>query len=221
MGIRNLIHGGSDSTESNIPVKQIEAEIISRYNLLQHNEDRRAERELFPINPDRKVTYKCVTLQDTDDFSCNCSGQNWALKKAIIPEMMEYRGAPYIEFVGLMDNGSVVKFNKAKSVKHIELLSDKSKVPSYYLQSKNLYVFLPYEYSMICEIFVIGIPKSKFDTTGPCFDVWSNSLNIPEWMIPIIKDQIVQSFVATVLQTKGNMDIVQNAQDGNNITDIR
>jgi hypothetical protein len=215
--VLNVLYAGSISFEADIPIRQIENHVLDLWSSIQKLEDDLLERKMKTPNPDRLVTYKCLDLEDTDDFFCKCSTANWSLKKLTLPKMMEYRMKPYITFVGVLDSEGITQFIKANSVQEVSSLSSALKKPIYLTIGAGVYVALPPEYSGLCEVTVIGIPKDPLSSGTLCFDPWAALPNIDKHFKILIKDKCIE-FFSTMVRLKENKDILNNANDSNVVT---
>lgn len=214
--VLNVVYSGTVTAEKDISTRQVEKHIIDEWLYVQDLEDKALEKQFKTPSPDREVTYNCEKLTETKDFYCSCSKSNWSVKKIEVPKMISYKDSPYIRFVGILDDEGITKFVKASSVSDLDYMSKKVKKPIWLSMSENIYVALPPEYSMICEVSVIGVPKNPFDFMGLCYDPWSATPPISEEHRVLIKNRAVD-FFSKFLATAQNKDLLNNSSEGNRV----
>jgi len=214
--IRNEMSGGSAVDDNRFSLRQIETELRHTAALLQKQED--VANEILGIIPSeaRVTPFACLTLNDSKDFNCKCTKSGGRFKSATIPKMYEWRGQPYILYVGNTELS--MEFVPMKSIQEINATSDQINKPVYFIIGNKIYVSLPKKYALMCEITVIGIPEDPTATNGKCFDVWNVGWSAAGHIKQMAKDRVMQSMGGTLIQTSQGRDIRNNAQAGNQFT---
>jgi hypothetical protein len=211
--VKNQISGGIASDDSVFSIRLIESEIKHHLGLAQKEED--VANAILGIEPNvqRVQVFPCIPLKDNADFYCKCTKTGGKFKKAVIPKMMQWRGQSYIKYIGNTDMD--VPFTPMTDMQEINATDGMTIKPSYFLSGNNVYVRLPSQYSLMCEITVMGIPDDATEANGLCFDVWNAAWNVPEYMKAIVKARVMQSLVPTLVNTNQNRDLRNNSQDSN------
>jgi len=212
--IKNQISGGITTDDSVYSIRLIESEIKHQAGLAQKEEDLANEILGILPNAQRVVTYPCIPLTDTNDFYCKCTQSGGKFKKAVLPvKLLQWRGQSYINYLGNTDMD--MSFTPMINISEINATDGMIKKPTYFLSGNAIYVRLPKDMALMCEITVLAIPDSTTDSNGLCFDVWSQEWTIPEYMKAIVKARVLQALVPTMVATNQGRDIRNNAQDGN------
>lgn len=218
--VRNLLAGGKASDDFNISLRQIDRAIKDIYSDLIHQEDRQKQSIGEPLDTQRVVNF-CIPLVDNDDFNCVCTQYSGKLKKAQLPKLVQWKGEPYIKFLG--NSKRTMEFTPTTGIGQMDaylLMVDK---PAYFVVGNTAYVALPKKYVLICDIGLQGIPVDPMVTSSDkiCFDIWSQEWNISDHMRNIVKKQALELFGNPLTTNKQNNDVRNNAQDGNQFTTIQ
>lgn len=212
--IKSQISGGIVSDDSVYSIRLIESEIKHQAGLAQKEEDLANEILGILPNAQRVVTYPCIPLKDTKDFHCKCTNSGGKFKKAVLPaKLLQWRGQSYIKYLGNTDMD--MPFTPMANIGDMNATEGMTKKPTYFLSGNAIYVSLPKDKSLMCEITVLGVPDSSTDSNGLCFDVWSQEWTIPEYMKAIVKARVLQALVPTMVSSNQNRDLRNNSQDGN------
>ena len=211
--IRLELSGGIASDDSRFPIRLIESQIRHMYGLVQKEED--VANELLNIHPDtsRVVPYTCRRIVDADDLNCSCTEYGGKLKKVALPSLLQWRGSPYISFIG--NTNMSMSFIEFRDIFTLEAMYKEANKPSYFIMGKNAYIYLPDGFDQICEVTIAGIPADPTDTEGKCFNVWSDDWGIPEYMKAIVKRRVIETQAEILMNTSQGADVRNNAQHGN------
>ena len=210
---RELCAGGAVSDDTRLSLRHIEAEIKRETKVvIRLDDDANWVRGILPDNK-RHRPLGCIPLRDTTDFDCNCIKQGGSFKKAVLPELYSFRGTRYISYLGSTDLST--PFTKFSDIFGMNAKSSYLDVPSYFLVDNAAYVYLPTQYSLLCDITVIGIPEDPAHTDGNCFDVFNAKWPVEERLKSLIKERVMQRYGRNVLGTANQQDIRNNGQDGN------
>lgn len=213
--IRNEMSGGQPTDDSRFSIRHIESEIKHLQGQVQKEID--LANELIGIMPDaqRIQIYPCIELEETNDFYCKCTKSGGRFLKVKLPSFYEWRGAPYMTYLGTVDMET--PFVPMAGLSALNAFGEAIKKPSYFVTNRAAYVALPPRFALVCEVTVMGIPEDPTETTGRCFDVWNEKWPIQEYIKAAIKDRLRRSFANIMLTTSQSPDIINNAQHGNQI----
>lgn len=191
----------------------LEAAIRHELGLAQKQEDLDNEARGIAPNQTRVIPFPCLPLQDNKDFECKCTQKGGRFKKAVLPKLYEWRGQSFIQYVGNTDMD--ISFVPARSIQDLNATQGSIPRPMYFISGNNIYVSLPPKFANMCEVTVMAIPDNPTETNGMCFDVWTSSWNVSEYMKAIVKQRVLQIYAPTLVQTNQNRDMRNNANDGN------
>lgn len=216
---KELSGGGLTSDDNDFSIRHIEASIRHEWANLVKQEDELNERKGIPPSADRVKSFSCLKLEDNSDFSCKCTKYGGRFKKVTIPKMVNFKGTPVISFVGIMESG--LKFIPVKDILTMNATSGLIKTPQYFHAGDSLYISLSKEYSLLCEIMVMGVPEDPTDEGDMCFDIFSAEWDCPEYMKARIKANVMAGMGRNVLTTLPNYDFRNNANPTNQFVTSR
>lgn len=216
--IRNEMSGGIAVDDSRFSIRHIENEIKHIHAQVQKEIDELNEREGVLPDHARKKIFPCIPLVDTNDFYCKCTKTGGRFKKAILPKLYKWKNQSFIEYLGNTDMD--FNFTPADGIFELNALPILAKRPAYTIIDDAAYVSLPEKDSLMCELTMIGIPEDPNATSGRCFDVWSENWNVDRHIKSIVKERAMMRLGNNLLKTSPNMDIRNNAQDGNQVTTL-
>lgn len=211
--IRNELSGGDATDDSSLSIRLIEYKIKLAVNLIQKQEDKANELLGIPPSDTRRQIIACIPLEETNDFYCSCTKRGGKFKKAIVPTWYEWRGQPYINYVG--DTEMSREFVPMTSINALNAYAADIPYPSYFMAGNALYVSLPAKYILMCTLSIIGIPEDSTATNGLCFDPWSASWAVPSYIKALAQERVLQSFAQVLLPTSQQPDERNNANRGN------
>lgn len=213
--VRNQLSGGSAVDDSPYSIRLLEHKIKHMVNLVQKMEDEKNELLGIAPNETRTQIFPCIQLADTTDFNCKCTNPKvgGSFKKAKIPTMYEWRGQPYLSYVGNTDMD--VEFVPMQSINALNAYASEMIYPSYFLANGSIYVSLPKKFKTMCAVTVMGIPEDLTATNGLCFDPWSSGWKIPSHIKAMAEERVLQSFGQLLLPTTPNKDSRNNGTSGN------
>jgi len=210
---RELAAGGAVSDDSRLSLRHIESEIKKEYAVVVDADDK--NNWLRGILPEAKrlATFKCLKLEDTQDFYCLCSKQGGSFKKVVLPKLYEWNGVSFINYLGSVD--MTTPYTRLDSLYAMNATAAHLPGPSYFIVGGAAYVYLPVQYSLICEVTLIAIPANPAQTDGLCFDVFSTEWAVPDRLKSLTKERVMQKYGRNVLGTVSQQDVRNNSADGN------
>lgn len=217
--IRNILSGGLASDDSNYPLRLIDRVIRDEYMKASKDYDDLKESKGERLDTQREVTYSCLDMVENDDFKCKCTGKGGAFKKVTLPKFIQIKGTPFIRYFGNTDMD--FDFTPQPSIFEMNAYYGMINRPSYFAVGNTAYVALPPDFALMCQVSVIGIPSDPFQTSGPCFDIWSKEWNVTDYLRQIVKQRVLEFLGNPLSISSQTRDRKNNASPGNEFVTIQ